>query len=93
MPHLYTNPSSDIYLISNVTKHFKNKNVIKVNAGAGEMAQWLRVLAALPEDLGFNSQHPHGSSQLSIISVPGYLTHSHRHTHRQNTSEYKIKNE
>jgi len=28
---------------------------------AGEMAQWLRALAALPEDLGFSSQHLDGA--------------------------------
>ena len=40
---------------------------------------------------GFNSQHPHGSSQLSVTPVPGNLTSSHRHTHRQNTSVHKMK--
>ena len=40
---------------------------------------------------GFNSQHLHGSSHLSIKSVPGGLTPSHRHTHRQNTNVHKIK--
>ena len=32
--------------------------------------------------LGFNSQHPHGSSQLSVTPVPGDLTPSHRQTCR-----------
>ena len=27
---------------------------------------------------GFNSQHPRGSSQLSVTPVPGNLTPSHR---------------
>ena len=38
----------------------------------------------------FNSQHPHGSSQLSVNPVPGSLTPSHRHTYR-NTNAHKIK--
>jgi hypothetical protein len=32
--------------------HIKKKKIIKVGKGAGEMAQWLRALASLPEDLG-----------------------------------------
>jgi hypothetical protein len=43
--------------------------------GAGEMAQQLTVLAGLLEDPGFNSQHPHGSSQLSGTPVPGICNH------------------
>jgi hypothetical protein len=38
---------------------FKNTKI-----GAGEMTQWLRALAALPES---NSQQPHGGSQPSIM--------------------------
>jgi hypothetical protein len=40
---------------------------------------------------GFNSQHPHGSSQLSVTPVPGDLTPSHRHTSTQNNSAHEIK--
>ena len=40
-----------------------NQKYIYINHGTGEMA-------ALPEDLGWISQHLHGSSQLSITSVP-----------------------
>ena len=29
---------------------------------------------------GFNSQHPHGSSQLSVAPIPGDLTPSYQHT-------------
>jgi hypothetical protein len=36
----------------------------------GEMAQRLRARAALPGDLGFNSQHLHGGSQLSVTPFP-----------------------
>ena len=38
-----------------------------VRMGTGEMAQWLRALAALPEDSGSIPQHPypHGHSQPS----------------------------
>jgi hypothetical protein len=35
------------------------------------MAQWLRVLAAPPEDLGLISPYSHGGSQPSITAVPG----------------------
>jgi hypothetical protein len=49
-------------------------------------------LSCSPKRLRFNSQHPHGSSQLSITPVPGDLTPSHRQTCKQNTNAYKIKN-
>jgi hypothetical protein len=39
----------------------------------------------------FNSQHPHGGSQLSVTPIPGDLTLSHRHTCRQNSKANKIK--
>jgi hypothetical protein len=39
--------------------------------GAGEMAQQLRIIAALPEDW-LNSQHLHGCSQPSMTPVPGH---------------------
>jgi hypothetical protein len=35
---------------------------------AGEMAQWLRALTALPE---FTSQQPHGGSQPSVMGSDG----------------------
>jgi hypothetical protein len=50
---------------------------------AGEVAQWLRALAALLENA-------YGSSQLSLSPVPGDQTPSHRHTCRQNTNAYKM---
>ena len=36
------------------------------------MERWLRVpeTTCCPRGLGFNSQHPHGSSQLPITPVP-----------------------
>lgn len=63
---------------------------------AGEMAQQLQELAALAEDLGFNSQHPYGISQPSVMLVPSVLMPSsslhesymhtvHRHTCRKDT--------
>jgi hypothetical protein len=39
-----------------------------------------------PRGPRFNSHHPHVSSQLSVIPVPGFLTHSCRHRSRQNTN-------
>jgi hypothetical protein len=38
-----------------------------LNTGAGEMAQWLRALTALPEVLSSNSQQPYGGSQPYVI--------------------------
>jgi hypothetical protein len=35
--------------------------------GAGEMAQWLRALTALPKGPEFKSQQPHGGSQPSVM--------------------------
>ncbi len=43
-------------------------------SGAGEMAQWLRVLALLGPE--FNIQHPYDSSQPFITIVPGDPTFS-----------------
>lgn len=53
----------------------------------------LNALAVLPEDPGFNSQHPHGNLQLysnrpdALAGLGGDLAHHmvHRHTSRQNT--------
>lgn len=39
----------------------------------------------------FNSEHPHGSLQLSVTAVPGDPTSSHRYTCRQNTKAQKKK--
>jgi hypothetical protein len=39
----------------------------------------------------FNSQHPHGSLQISVTPVPGDLTPSHTCASSQNTSIHKIK--
>ena len=36
-----------------------------------EMAQWVKSIGSSSRGPGFNSQHPHGSSQLSVTSVPG----------------------
>jgi hypothetical protein len=66
----------------------------KQTLGAEEMAQRLRALASLPNGRGFNSQHPHGSSQLSVSSAPGDLTPPPPpHTHLQvgRTPIHKIK--
>ena len=38
--------------------------------GTGEMAQRLRALTAIYTQAGFNSQHPHGVSQLFVTLVP-----------------------
>lgn len=46
------------------------------------MVQYLRALPALPEDPGFHSQYPHGSSQPSATPVPGDLTPSGLHGHQ-----------
>jgi hypothetical protein len=40
---------------------------------------------------GFNSQHPHGTSQLSVTPVPEDLAPFHRHAFRQNTNAHKNK--
>jgi hypothetical protein len=40
------------------------------------MAQWLRAFAVYPEDGGFSSQHPHGSSQPCVIPAPEDLASS-----------------
>jgi hypothetical protein len=50
------------------------------------MAQWLRAVAILLE-----TQHPCGSSQMSITPTPGAPTPSHRYTCRKNTNSHKNK--
>ena len=40
--------------------------MLKWHLWAGEMAQWLRALAVLPEVL-ISSQQPHGASQPSVM--------------------------
>ena len=40
---------------------------------ARELTQKFRVLAVLSDVSKFNSQHPHGSSQLSVTPVAGDL--------------------
>jgi hypothetical protein len=37
------------------------------------MDQWLRVLAAFPEDPGLVTQNPHGGLQPSVTPVSGHL--------------------
>ena len=44
--------------------------------GAGEMAQWVRALAAPPEDQGSVSSPQIGCSQSSVTLVPEDLTTS-----------------
>jgi hypothetical protein len=44
--------------------------------GTGEVAQWLRALAVLPEDQGSIPKCPHNGSQLSVSPVLGDLTPS-----------------
>lgn len=44
--------------------------------GAGHMGQWLRAWTILPKDIRSNSQHPHGSSQLSPAAGDLTLIHA-----------------
>lgn len=53
-----------------------------VKKEAGEMALQSTTLAALPGELGFDSQQPPGGSQLSVIPILGNLlcfSGLHRH--------------
>jgi hypothetical protein len=43
--------------------------VLRVRDWAGEMAQRLGALAAVPEVPEFNSQQPHGGSQPSVMGA------------------------
>jgi hypothetical protein len=58
---------------------------------AGEEAQQVRALVAFPDGLSFDSQHPPGSPQLSVIPFPVELTPSYRRAYRQNTNACKLK--
>ena len=44
--------------------------------GDGEISQWFRTLAALPEAIKINSQQPHGSSQPSIMGSNNLFCHA-----------------
>jgi len=66
--------------------------------GVGECCKWgwkdgsvIKSTGCSSRGFRFNSQHPCGSSQLSVIPVPGDLTPSHRYACRQNTNAPKIK--
>jgi hypothetical protein len=50
--------------------------------GAREMAQQLRILAALPRGSEFNSQQPHDGSQLSIMGSDPLFWHEGVHADR-----------
>ena len=54
------------------------------------MAQQLRALVALPEDLD-SIPSTHMAAHNSVAPEPGDLTPSHRHTHKQNTNAIKNK--
>ena len=54
------------------------------------MAQQLRALVALPEDLD-SIPSTHMAAHNSVTPDPGDLTPSHRHTHKQNTNAIKNK--
>ena len=54
------------------------------------MAQWLRVLTVLPEDLG-SIPSIHMAAHNCNSSVPVNLAPSHRHTYRKNTNMHKVK--
>jgi hypothetical protein len=64
------------------------------------MAQWLRALTALPEDPGFNSQHPHwqltticnSSSRGSDTLTQTYMQAKHPCTYAKNKSFLKNNN-
>jgi len=51
------------------------------------MAQWLKALVALPEDLGsrFSYQFTRDNLKLSVIPAPGNLITAQRHARRKNT--------
>lgn len=70
--------------IPNLKLYYRSTVIKKTHhGGAGEITQGLRALVALPRGPGFNTQHPHGTSQLSVTTLPGDLTPSHRQTDRQ----------
>ena len=52
---------------------------VRRTARVGEMAQRLRVLAALSRDPEFKSQQPHGVSQPSIMRSGALFEHAGRH--------------
>lgn len=55
------------FSLTNYTENFRN---MEVREGAGEMAQWRRVLAALAQGPGFSSQETIYNLQSPTILVP-----------------------
>ena len=54
-------------MIQNETMHNFQGIQRKNNCWAGEMAQWLRALTALPRGPEFKSKQPHGGLQPSVM--------------------------
>ena len=61
------------------------RSVFKITmVGTGEMVQWLRALAPLPEDPG-SIPSTHMAAHNGLTPVPKDLALSHRHTHAGKT--------
>jgi hypothetical protein len=63
------------------------KKLRKIDVRAGESA--IKSTTCSSRGTGFNPQHPHDNSQLSITPVPGDPAPSHKHIkhiYRQNTN-------
>jgi hypothetical protein len=54
------------------------------------MAQQCKCTGCSSRGLGFSSQHPHGSSQLSVAPISG-VWGLHRHSCKQTTNAHKTK--
>jgi len=48
-------------------------SLLETVLGAGEMAQWLRALTALPDGPELNSQQPHGGSQPYVMGSNAFF--------------------
>ena len=66
--------------------HTHNNNHYKRDSGGWRDGSVVKSIGCSSKGLGFNFQHPHGSSQQFATSVPGVLTLSHRHACKQNTN-------
>jgi hypothetical protein len=65
---------------------------LKVKHEAGEiMLSVVKSTGCSSRRTGYNSQCPCSSSQRSVMSIPGDLTSSRKHTCRQNINAHEVK--